>query len=223
MNNNSHSYRVHEIDTAVSDFVSQVDQEQALLNDLGKRIIELEKERDNLIEETFVLEQVSSLFHKFSEEESIRVLMKMSEIITYALKLIFKEKFVKFKFNEFVSRNQYSLKPMVSFMVNGKLVTSDIMSAHGGGPADVIGFLLKLLVLVFQPSIRPVLFLDEAFSHLSAEYVPVMGEVIKKLVEELGKDLQIILITHQKEFREYGDIVYEFSKPNDKTVVKRLL
>jgi DNA repair exonuclease SbcCD ATPase subunit len=87
------------------------------------------------------------------------------------------------------------------------------MGAQGGGPSDTIGFMLKLLVIIFhgRDRVRPVLFLDESFSHLSEEYLPAMSQVIRKFVDELGNDLQIVLVTHQPQFVEVADVAYRFS------------
>jgi DNA repair exonuclease SbcCD ATPase subunit len=187
----------------------------------------LREEVATLKEDVEVYADVALLFQTFSEQEQRVVQAKFEQLISYALTLIFSDHFKQFRLNAGVERNQVVLNPTLVFDVDGGVeVTSEIMGAHGGGPSDVIGFMLKLLVVIFngKSKVRPILFLDETFSHLSDEYLPAMGEVIRKFVDELDSDLQVVLVTHQKEFVDVADVAYKFSLNEDTkhTVVEKL-
>jgi len=211
------------LSNAIDTFEFSVNREEVLLKDLNSRIADLDKVVEELKFDTSILEEVARLFQKFSEREHRNIQDKFEMLISYALSIIFEGQFKSFKFINSIERNQFTIKPVLTFMYEDKEVTTDIMSSHGGGVSNIVGFLLKLLVLVFQSKkYRPVLFLDESFANLSAEYVPLIAKVINKLVTELGKDLQIILVTHQKEFIDYADRVYRFSKPKYKTVIEKM-
>lgn len=214
---------MNKLSAAIDDFEFSVNREEVLLKDLNSRIAELDKVVEELKLDSSVLEEVVRLFQKFSEREHRTVQDKFEMLISYALSIIFEGQFKSFKLINSIERNQFTVKPVLTFTYEDKEITTDIMSSHGGGVSNIVGFLLKLLVLVFQSKkYRPVLFLDESFANLSAEYVPLIAKVINKLVTELGKDLQIILVTHQKEFIDYADRVYRFSKPKYKTVIEKV-
>jgi DNA repair exonuclease SbcCD ATPase subunit len=175
---------------------------------------ELQQEVAVLKEDVSIYTDVALLFQTFSEQEQRAIQDKFEQLISYALALIFGDRFKRFRLNAGVERNQVVLNPTLVFEVDeGVEVTSEIMGAHGGGPSDAIGFMLKLLVIIFngKDKVRPILFLDETFSHLSSEYLPAMASVVKKFVDELGSDLQIVLVTHSPQFADYADVVYRFS------------
>jgi hypothetical protein len=167
------------------------------------------------------------LFQTFSEQEQQAVQAKFEQLISYGLTLVFEDRFKQFKLNAGIERGQVVMNPTLVFEVDkGVEITSGIIGAHGGGPADVIGFMLKLLVVIFhgKDKVRPVIFLDETFSHLSDEYLPAMATVIRKFVDELGSDLQLVLVTHQREFADVADVAYKFSLNGETkhTAVERL-
>lgn len=208
---------------AIKAFEYDIKMEEILINDLNNRINSMTDTIYELKENKDILEEVARLFQKFSEQEQMEVQKKFESVISYALQIIFKGVFKEFKLVNSVVRNQFVIKPTLVFICDGKETVTDIMESHGGGVSNVIGFLLKLLTLVFQSNkFRPVLFLDESFANLSAEYVPMIAQVINKLVNELGRELQIVLVTHQKEFIDYADTVYKFTKPKSYTVVEKL-
>lgn len=205
--------KVNRVSAAVMAYDKAVTEETTRAKMVAKRGKELQAEVASLKEDSAIYSDVALLFQTFSEQEQRVVQNKFEQLISYGLTLVFGERFKQFQLNAGVERNQVVLNPTLVFEVdNGIEVTSEIMGAHGGGPADVIGFMLKLLVIIFhgRDRVRPVLFLDESFSHLSEEYLPAMSQVIRKFVDELGTDLQIVLVTHQPQFTEVADVAYRF-------------
>lgn len=116
--------------------------------------------------------------------------------------------------------------PIVDFVVrstldDGTIVETDVLAARGGGLAATIGFLLRLVILLLSRQRQDtVLFLDETFAHVSAEYVPRLIEFLKDLVAKTG--VQIVLVTHEEAFLEAADTVYRFQLVNGVTRVTKL-
>ncbi len=104
--------------------------------------------------------------------------------------------------------------PVVDFIVQSRLddatvVETDVLDARGGGLAAVVGFLLRLVILLLSRQRQDtVVFLDESFAHVSAEYLPRLIEFLKELVTKTG--VQIILVTHEPAFAEIATNVYFF-------------
>jgi len=220
--------KIRLVSSAVTVYEKAVAEEVTKARLVALRGKELQEEVAVLKEEVTVYTDVALLFQTFSEQEQRAIQDKFEQLISYGLTLVFGDRFKRFRLNAGVERNQVVLNPTLVFEVDaGVEVTSGIMGAHGGGPADVIGFMLKLLVIIFngKDKVRPILFLDETFSHLSDEYLPAMAQVIRKFVDELGTDLQIVLVTHQKEFAEVADVAYKFSLNEDTqhTAVERIV
>lgn len=176
----------------------------------------------DLTTDELVLAETAKLLQSFSEEEQEAVQRKIEGMVTYGLHLIFGNEFKEFRLNSGVERGQVFMNPTVVFTASGVDVTSDIMSSHGGGPSDVIGFILKLLIILFKSKakVRPVLFLDESFAHLSEEYLPLMGQLIRKFCDVEG--VQVCLVTHQSEFLDHADMAYRFTKQGSVTKVQKL-
>ena len=220
--------RVSSVSSRVTMYEKSVAEELIKARMVAQTGKNLQAEVASLKADAEVYADVALLFQTFSEKEQHVIQAKFEQLISYGLRLVFGGHFKQFRLNAGIERNQVVLNPTLVFEVDGGLeVTSEIMGAHGGGPSDVIGFMLKLLVIIFngKDRVRPILFLDETFSHLSDEYLPAMATVIRKFVDELGSDLQIVLVTHQKEFGEVADAAYKFSLNEDTkhTIVERLI
>ncbi len=116
--------------------------------------------------------------------------------------------------------------PVVDFVVrsrmdDGTIVDTDVMEARGGGLAATVGFLLRLVILLLSGHKQDtVLFLDETFAHVSADYLPRLIEFLKDLVGRTG--VQIVMVTHEPAFAEAATHVYYFELRNGVTHVRAL-
>jgi ABC-type nitrate/sulfonate/bicarbonate transport system ATPase subunit len=127
-----------------------------------------------------------------------------------------------------VVQTQRGKTPEVKFIIrsrglNGRAVETDIMDARGGGLAAVVGFLLRLVVMLLDSKVdQPVLILDESFSHVSAEYEKTLVQFIMQLVEKTNA--QVILVTHHlvDAFLEVADKKYRFTQTNGVTKLSEI-
>lgn len=116
--------------------------------------------------------------------------------------------------------------PVVDFVIrsaldDGTIVETDVLTARGGGLAAVVGFLLRLVILLLSRDRQDtVLFLDETFAHVSADYLPRLIEFLKDLVAKTG--VQIVMVTHEESFQEAADVVYHLKLVDGLTRVTRL-
>lgn len=102
----------------------------------------------------------------------------------------------------------------------GEEVDTSIMDSRGGGVAAVVGFLIRLVLLLLHPGKRHILFLDETFAQLSAEYEPRLAEFIAELVRKT--DVQIVMVTHSDQYADAADVGYRFRLVNGVTEVERV-
>lgn len=116
--------------------------------------------------------------------------------------------------------------PVVDFVVrstlhDGRTVDTDVMDARGGGLAATVGFLLRLVILLLSSHRQDtVLFLDETFAHVSADYLPKLIESLKEIVTKTG--VQLVMVTHEDGFLEAADVAYRFELVNGITKVRKL-
>jgi DNA repair ATPase RecN len=153
--------------------------------------------------------KVAITLASIGEQRQADAQTKIEELVTRGLTSIFAED-ISFH----LVQTQRGKTPEVKFLVksrglNGASVETSVMDARGGGMAAVVGFLLRLVVLLLSKDIKePILVLDESFSHVSAEYEQQLAEFIKELVEKTK--VQIILVTHSDAFSEFADKRYRF-------------
>lgn len=100
----------------------------------------------------------------------------------------------------------------ISLVDNKEGFTVDLFDSVGNGIRTIISFVLKVYYLLNEGS--KILFLDEKYSALSAQYVPLFFEFMKRMTEE--KDFIIVMVTHDERFMDYADRTYRI---NDGVVV----
>lgn len=88
----------------------------------------------------------------------------------------------------------------------------------GGGIQNVLGFLLRFLALR-RMKMKPLLILDEAFSNVSAQYIPTLCSFLQHLTHEHGLD--IMLFTHNANFFKASDIAYVLEKQRGSLIISQ--
>lgn len=128
---------------------------------------------------------------------------RISGIVTRCLQTVFGEDTYQFRI-EFVQKRGRTEAELV-FEKNG-VVINDALESMGGGICDLISFCLRLASLTFAvPRKRRLLVMDEPWKHLSAQYRPVVVDLIKALATEMK--MQFIIVTHSDEFASMGQLV----------------
>jgi ABC-type uncharacterized transport system YnjBCD ATPase subunit len=79
-------------------------------------------------------------------------------------------------------------------------------SCVAGGILVVVGFLIQAFY-VANLDVAKVMFLDEALSNISTQYLDNFFSFVKELSEQIG--LTVVLITHDNRFLEYADRLYK--------------
>jgi ABC-type uncharacterized transport system YnjBCD ATPase subunit len=111
---------------------------------------------------------------------------------------------------EFVIRSEHVAGDEAGVHCDAPLIVeTPVIGARGGGVAAVTGFLLRLVVLLLTPGARRILFLDETFSHVSAEYREPLSQFLREVCDRAGA--QIIMITHDQEYAGAADASYRLS------------
>jgi len=181
-----------------------------------------------LTEEIELASQDVDLYNKVAitlasigEQRQADAQQQIEELVTRGLTTIFGED-ISFH----LTQTQRGKTPEVKFTIqsrglNGTLVETSVMDSRGGGLAAVVGFLLRLVVLLLsKDSKEPLLVLDESFSHVSAEYERPLAEFIKELVDKTR--VSVILVTHSDAYTEFADRAYRFKLVNGVTKVEEI-
>ena len=139
----------------------------------------------------------------------------LSDMVSMGLNTVFDEEY-KFKLLFEIKRGKTECR--LFFEKNRHLV--DPLNFSGLGEADIAAFCLRCAAWSMTKEYRNVIILDEPFKHLSTNHHTKAGEMVKLLSKQLG--LQIIMVTHSKEFTKHADCVYQVTKKGNYSEVKEL-
>jgi DNA repair exonuclease SbcCD ATPase subunit len=207
------------------------DQLSGQAQEVGRRGLLVQEEIAQLEALGEQCERVIRLLSAIGEARQDEARKTIEELVTRALQVIFDEN-LSFHLVPGTRANQATLDFMVrSEYVAGDeagvhhdapvLVDTPVLEARGGGMAVVVSFVLRMLVLMLTPGARRVMFLDESFSHVSAEYEPRLAEFLREVCDK--GDMQILLVTHSSAYSDLADVVYRLKQgPDGVTTAEKL-
>ena len=193
---------------------------RSLLDQRVGRRNALRQHRDELTEliaeltATVELEQqAAALLNSIGDERQDRVRTQIEGIVTHGLQLIFGGE-LSFHLVTATRANATTVDFIVrTTFADGETLDTPVMDARGGGVASVVGFLLRLTVLLLTPGARRLMLLDESFAQVSAEYEPRIAEFLRAIVDQTG--IQIVMVTHSDAYSDAADTVYRFALDDD--------
>lgn len=166
------------------------------------------------------LKLIEKYLAAFADERQALVYRQIENTVTEGLRAVFLE-----DMRLEVSTKMVGSRPEVVFNIvsvnEEEELRTGIMDARGGGVAAIVGFLIQAVLVLLTPNLRPIIFLDESFKNVSAEYQAPLGEFIKELCDRTG--LQVVLVTHQPEIADYADAHYGFTQAKGKTKIKKVV
>jgi hypothetical protein len=132
---------------------------------------------------------------------------RVESLVTRGLRAVFGRHDYTFAFTVTFNRGVFGVVPVLRSKFKGEELETEIVEGHGGGIADVVSFVLRVVILsLARPRLAPVLVLDESFKHVSAEFLRGVGTLLKELNVSAG--IQFILVTHRPELMDEADVIY---------------
>lgn len=188
------------------------------LADQGKMLLEEIRQLNQVVE---LHEKAALVLAAIGEQRQDAAQRSIEALVTQGLQTIFTDD-LSFHLVPGVRAKAPVVDLVIRSTLNdGTTVDTDVLAARGGGLAAVVGFLLRLVILLLSKNRQDtVLFLDETFAHVSAEYLPRLIEFLKDLVAKTG--VQIVLVTHEDSFQEAADVIYHLKLVDGITQVTRL-
>lgn len=138
---------------------------------------------------------------------------RVESLVTRGLRAVFRRADMEFFFEARVHGGIVGILPALRSTFRGQPIEAGIVEGHGGGVADVISFLLRVVVLsLARPKLALVLVLDEPFRHVSTEYLRGCATLLRELSRTAG--IQFILVTHKPDLLDAADVVYRTKVEN---------
>lgn len=167
----------------------------------------LKKDIDRDIKTSTVLKHLLDIMVK--DEVS-----RMAGLITYGLKTIFDDQKLTFA-PEITKKNE---KIYIELKTHNNGIEGDFR-AFGGSVAVIESFLMRILCLLKKNYARLML-LDETFAPVGEEYIANTAKLISELSKKIGLD--VLLVTHQKEFQYNADHVYKLRESKNGLIMEKI-
>jgi hypothetical protein len=163
-------------------------------------------------------EEAAVILSSYADSRQADLLKKVEVIVTVGLRSIFGDPGMEFGVVGTTRGKLAAMDFVVRTTVGDVTTETPVMDARGGGVAATAGFLLRVVLLMLRPKTRRILFLDETFAQLSAEYEPAMSEFLRELTDKTST--QIVLVTHSEAYGDSADVTYRFRLVDGRTVVE---
>ncbi len=172
---------------------------EVLVGDMEARVYHLDAIKanyENLIKARWILTEVA-------KETQIRFKAKVESLVTMAIQSVFDRPF-KFVLEFERKRNKLECRPVVMEGDSEYTAKDDL----GGGIVDVISFAMRIVLWSLQqPRSRNTIILDEPMKFVGkGELLDRAGQMLKEISHKLG--IQLIIVTHEPQLAEIGDIAY---------------
>lgn len=155
------------------------------------------------------------LLQKTSDYARQQAKGRIEEIVSQALNVVFggNHKFL-------IELKVKSGQPVVEYWLDDGEVKTQLERPdydRGGGKIDVISLALRLAISELE-GIEGPLMLDEIGKHISKEYAANVAYFLKEYSDQFNR--QIILITHNSELADIGEVSISVSRKNGESEVR---
>lgn len=160
-----------------------------------------------------VCARTAALLTTIGEERQESARQAFEDLATRALRDIFGED-LSFHLVPGETGGQVTLEPVIRSEFGGEVLETSVLDARGVGMAVVVGFVLRLVMVLLSPQARKVLFLDETFAFVSASYRCQLARFLREVAGENGA--QVVMITHDPVYTEEADVLVRLALGPDK-------
>lgn len=171
----------------------------------------LSNELKELIKKEHNFELAVDLMKKLVEGMSRSQINHLETLINSALSTIFYDRQYSVELVTTELRNTNNLQILLNEVLEDGSVVKTKLEDNGFGVKSIIGFILQVYFILYYDQ-YPILFLDEAFTQLSKQYLPYLKSLINDLAEKYG--FTFVLVTHDRDIMELADRTYIVEKGN---------
>lgn len=195
---------------------TRLEREAGKATEVARRGKEAQARVASLRAQAEVEQQVAMLLASLGEERQESARRQVEELVTRALQVIFADN-LSFHMIQSVRASRAEVDFVIRSQYGGESIDTPVLDARGGGMAAVVGFVLRLVVLLLTPGTQRFLALDESFAHVSASYEPRVAEFLREVADKA--EVQILLITHSDAYSDLADARYRLSLGSDGVTV----
>lgn len=167
------------------------------------------KNLKELISKESSYEKAVELMKKIIEGMSQSQINHLEALINSALETIFfdRQYFVELQVTEL--RNTNNLQILLNEVNDEGQLIKTKLEDNGFGVKSIIGFVLQVYYILYYKQF-PILFMDEAMTNLSKQYLPYFKSLINDLASKYG--FIFVLVTHDRDIMDLSDRTYFVNK-----------
>lgn len=196
---------VSDLGSRISALRQQLDRKAGEAAQVARQGVAVQAEVLRLRGELETHEVVVRTLTQIGEQRHETVQRQVEELVTRALQVVFGEN-LSFHMVQSVKANRAEVDFILRSVYGDTVIDTPVVDARGGGMVAVVGFVLRLVVLLLTPGARRFLALDESFGHVSASYEPRLAEFLREVADRAG--VQLLLITHSNAYTDLADAKY---------------
>lgn len=175
------------------------DQKKHLYSVVTEQLNLISKEHRDLQE---AIDHMKVLIEEFSKDH----IKEIESLVTYGLRTIFFDRQYSFSIETSTQRNnKYAQFYLHEDLHSGSLKVPLKPQYVAGGVLVVVGLILQTYAVSYL-NLAPIIFLDEALTQLSIDYLPSLFQFIDKLSEIKG--FIFVLVSHSHDLIQGADRVY---------------
>lgn len=157
------------------------------------------------------IDSASTLIQGVAKETQEKIRVHLNSLVTKALQTVYPEDLHYFNLKFVSERNQTSVYPV---LVKGENELDPL--DNSGGMAEVIAFALRIALITIGKKSK-VLILDEPFTGVSIERIPLVQEFLYEIGKDLG--IQFLVTSHLTGFTSDNCRLLEVRKEDNVSVV----
>jgi DNA repair exonuclease SbcCD ATPase subunit len=154
-------------------------------------------------------QNVQNVLRMMAEKMSAESEEITEKIISLGLRDAFFDEELSIEVNHYISHGKPAVKLLLHDQKRG--VKGDSLKAFGGGPASLIGILLRVLSIIRQPGMARVLILDEPLIQVSNKFKEKTASILRRIcdpVEIGGLGFEMLVISHDDTFKKKANHSY---------------
>ena len=189
-----------------------IDKNTFIKDSLEEKKEEIQKDIDNINEETETLLELKDFLMSVSANYRDQLCNLFTSLVTEALTSIF-EKDIRFNIKLYSYRNE----PAIDVSVIEDNLEVDPQKSCGGGLNDIISFVIKIIFIYLKKSSK-IIILDEPLKFLSRDYIELSSNFIHEISKRMN--IQIILVSHKPDLEISCDKLINIEKSENRSIIK---
>ena len=202
-------FRSTQIKQRIAELTNKVNNARFTVEQSEEVIKTTTEELESLTHQIDILTKAQKVVQEMIASYSLEQIKRLEVVVTRCLRTVFFDKELSFEVEIVDKRNVKNVFFYITEVVGDMIYRFPLdTSSVAGGVLVVTSFIIQIYFITFF-KLPQIVFLDEAFSQVSDQYIPFLNQLLYGLKDAYG--LIVVLITHDPRFSELAERTYEVS------------